>query len=46
MKTMNLEQVAFLNQIIHTLHTSEEEPIETFFSGPAGAGKTYTLTLR
>jgi hypothetical protein len=45
MKTMNLEQVAFLNQIIRTLHTSEEEPIQTFFSGPAGDGKTYTLKM-
>ena len=45
MRTTNAGQRAFLLEIIHRLHTANAEPIQIFFTGPAGSGKTYVLKL-
>ena len=45
MRTTNTGQRAFLLEIIHRLHTADAEPIQIFFTGPAGSGKTYVLKL-
>ena len=45
MRTTNAGQRAFLLEIIHRLHTADADPIQIFFTGPAGCGKTYVLKL-
>ena len=45
MRTTNPGQRVFLLEIIHRLHAVDADPIQIFFSGPAGCGKTYVLKL-
>ena len=48
MRTTNLRQRALLLEIIHRIHAVDDEekaPIQIFFTGPAGCGKTYVLKL-
>jgi hypothetical protein len=39
------EQRALILEFIHRIHTPGSEPIQIFFHGPAGCGKTFTLKL-
>lgn len=43
MRLTNPEQRELFLEIIHRLHDPEAEPIQIFFTGPAGSGKTFTL---
>ena len=45
MRQTNKEQRALLLEFIHRIHTPDSEPIQIFFHGPAGSGKTFTLKL-
>jgi Cdc6-like AAA superfamily ATPase len=45
MRGTNPGQREILLEAIHRLHTPDSEPIEVFFTGPAGSGKTYVLKL-
>ena len=45
MRQANKEQRALLLEFIHRIHTPDSEPIQIFFHGPAGSGKTFTLKL-
>ena len=45
MRKTNAGQREFLLEIIHRLHDPESEPIQVFFTGPAGSGKTFVLRL-
>lgn len=39
----NKEQRELILEAIYRLHDSDSDPIQIFFSGPAGCGKTFTL---
>ena len=45
MRTSNLRQRALLLEIIHRIHPTDDDPIQIFFTGPAGCVKTYVLKL-
>lgn len=45
MRSTNSGQREILLEAIHRLHTLNSEPIQVFFTGPAGSGKTYVLKL-
>ncbi|XP_062538206.1 uncharacterized protein LOC134206494 [Armigeres subalbatus] len=46
-RATNAEQRDLIVQVIHSLHSSEEncKPVQIFFTGPAGCGKTFTLRI-
>lgn len=44
LRTTNEEQRELILEVIHRLH-SKSDPIQIFFTGPAGCGKTYTIKL-
>ncbi len=43
LRTTNAEQRDLILEIIHRLHDATSLPIQIFFTGPAGCGKTYVL---
>lgn len=45
MRTTNEKQRELILEAIHRLHSANSEPIQIFFTGPAGCGKTYTIKL-
>lgn len=45
MRTTNARQKELLLEAIHRIHCSTPEPLQIFFTGPAGCGKTYTIKL-
>ncbi|XP_062713846.1 uncharacterized protein LOC134290684 [Aedes albopictus] len=46
-RTTNAEQRDLILQMIHSLHSYDEssKPMQIFFTGPAGCGKTFTLRI-
>lgn len=45
MRTTNEKQRELILEAIHRLHSANSEPIQIFFTGPAGCGKTYAIKL-
>lgn len=45
MRTTNKKQRALILEVIHRLSCPNSQPIQVFFTGPAGCGKTYVLKL-
>ncbi|GFT09265.1 hypothetical protein TNCV_5061581 [Trichonephila clavipes] len=45
MRSTNSGQRKLILETIHRLHLSDSIPIQIFFTGPAGSGKTYVLKL-
>ncbi|GFX42884.1 ATP-dependent DNA helicase PIF1 [Trichonephila clavipes] len=45
MRSTNNGQRELILETIHRLHLSDSIPIQIFFTGPAGSGKTYVLKL-
>lgn len=45
MRSTNTGQRWIVLEAIHRLHTPNSDPIQIFFTGPAGTGKTYVLKL-
>ncbi|GFT54495.1 ATP-dependent DNA helicase PIF1 [Trichonephila clavipes] len=45
MRSTNNGQRKLILETIHRLHLSDSIPIQIFFTGPAGSGKTYVLKL-
>ncbi|GFV49824.1 ATP-dependent DNA helicase [Trichonephila clavipes] len=45
MRSTNNGQRELILETIHWLHLSDSIPIQIFFTGPAGSGKTYVLKL-
>ena len=45
MRSANDGQRELLLEAIHRLHMPDSDPIQIFFTGPAGSGKTYVLKL-
>jgi Cdc6-like AAA superfamily ATPase len=43
MRLTNSEQRELILEVRHRLHKPDREPIQVFFTGPAGCGKTFTL---
>ncbi|XP_065091680.1 uncharacterized protein LOC135712664 isoform X2 [Ochlerotatus camptorhynchus] len=46
-RATNAEQRDLILQVIHSLHTFDDnsKPLQIFFTGPAGCGKTFTLRI-
>lgn len=46
-RATNPEQRALILHVIHTMHSFDEsrKPLQIFFTGPAGSGKTFTLRV-
>ncbi|GFQ76931.1 ATP-dependent DNA helicase [Trichonephila clavata] len=45
MRMANIEQKSLLMHVISKLLDSESQPIQMFFTGPAGCGKTFVIKL-
>lgn len=45
MRTTNEKQRELICEFIHSLHSTDPIPIQIFFTGPAGCGKTFVLKL-
>ena len=45
MRNANAEQKAIILEVIDRIHKENSDPLQIFFTGPAGSGKTFTLKL-